>query len=1526
MDAGDEAKCSCQLGGIVAGHCRCANAQRGRQSARPGRYERSIHQTVTANSEGRARVSFPEENYIRYQVELRADNDHLYLLDQQSYYYRPGKPQPQSDRKPSVYFFTDRGLYRPGQTVYLKGIVMSEQGSPALVRGVSAPIRLLDANGKEQGQLSVQTNEFGSFKAQFTLPASGLTGRFSVTSADWLGMASFSVEEYKRPKFEVRFDTLRAAYRVQDTVTLSGNALAYAGNSLSGAKVRYRVVRTPQVPYFYRYWYPTSTPVEIAHGETATDNAGRFAVRFAARPDPEFDSASNTIFRYVVTVDITDLNGETRSGSETVLAGYTSLFLQVNLGAVVAADSFRAIPVRLTNANGEPQRGRIEARIHAVKTEQRLLRARYWEVPDLHLIARDSFVRWFPHDPYAQEDNAATWPLAGERLKWSDTLREGKLFLPATSRLPAGYYEIELWTADSSGQIVRTRHRVELLENGRMNRPVYFTALVDKPVAQPGEVVSSKLQSSTDLYVLQQLQRRGKEGADETISSFTASPGVREVQIPVREEDRGGLQVAYYTVRDNRIYTSMLPVAVPWSNKELQVSLSTFRDKTLPGSQEQWRVTVRGPKGEQVAAEMLAGMYDASLDQLSPFAWTQPPVWHNNYFGARLNSDAGFRAAYARTLYRTPAAVNVPFPVADVFVFADQNYYDDYRYQVRNQNVRKDARLMRMPAPAAAAAPSANVIEVAVAGYASGSADKQASTVADTVQAEEPPPPAEVDQVSIRKNFNETAFFYPQLRTDSAGGISFTFTLPEALTRWKFQALAHTQDLSFGMHTNNVVTQKDLMVQPNLPRFLRQGDHLELAAKIVNMTGKELTGQVQLELFDAATGVPVDGWFQNVFPNQYFTVGANSSEAVNFTLQVPYLYNSALTWRITARSGNFSDAEEATLPVLSSKILVTETMPLPMRGNGTKTFTFDKLLQSGNSETLQQHRFTLEYTANPAWYAVQALPYLMEYPYECAEQTWNRYYANALAAHILQKAPKIREIFSRWQQLDTAALISNLQKNPELKSALLEETPWVLDAENETKQKKNIALLFDLSKLAAGQQRALEKLQRQQRADGSFAWFDGGPSDRYTTHYIVSCIGHLQELGVNVTNLAGLRDRAIVWGDAQLRRDYDELRRLKTNLSKVTPNSIQLLHLYGRSFTRNRPGDAARAAFDYYLGRLEKAWLQQSKRGQGMTALALYRYGSKKTPADILQSLRETAVRNEELGMYWKDNRFGRSWYWQDAPIETQALLIEAFAEIGKDDATVNELRTWLVKNKQTNGWPTTTGTADACYALLLRGNDWLSSTPRVVLQAGPLQVSSDTASEAGTGYFRKVVPGPLVKPEMGRITVTVQGDSTRRGAPSWGAAYWQYFEEMDKVTSAATPLSIERKIFRETVTDKGLQLEAVQSPESFHVGDKVRVRLVLRSDRPMEYVHLKDLRPSCLEPTDVISGYRWQDGTGYYQSTRDLSTNFFLHYLPRGTFVFEYTLFVTHKGDFSAGLASIQCMYAPEFSAHSEGQKIAVE
>jgi uncharacterized protein YfaS (alpha-2-macroglobulin family) len=585
---------------------------------------------------------------------------------------------------------------------------------------------------------------------------------------------------------------------------------------------------------------------------------------------------------------------------------------------------------------------------------------------------------------------------------------------------------------------------------------------------------------------------------------------------------------------------------------------------------------------------------------------------------------------------------------------------------------------------------------------------------------------------------------------------------------------------------------------------------------------------------------------------------------------------------------------------------------------------------------LTNFALTTEFTTNPAWYAVQALPYLMEYPYECAEQTFNRYYANSIASMIVSRIPKLKAVFEKWKITDTAALLSNLQKNEELKSVMLQETPWVLQAQNESQQKKNIALLFDMIRMNKELESSINKLKDMQAPNGGFVWFKGGPDDRYMTQYIISGIGHLKKLGAitkaHEEKIRSILITAIPYLDKRIKEDYDYLIKYKMDLSQNHLGYLAVHYLYMRSFfPEYGVASESQTANNYYKGQAKKYWLSQSKYMQALLALALQRSGDNTTPKAITRSLKENSINNEELGMYWKefDNR---GWWWYQAPIESQAMMIEAFSEIDKDVKVVDDLKTWLLKNKQTNNWKTTKATAEACYALLLQGTDWLSEEKSVVIQLGNTTINSkDEKQEAGTGYFKTKIDGDKVKPEMGNIVVKVSQSNQSTGQPinqstSWGAVYWQYFENLDKITFAETPLKLSKKLFIEKNTDRGPVLTHINEGTVVKVGDKIKVRIELRVDRDMEYVHMKDMRASCMEPVNVISQYKYQGGLGYFEITKDASTNFFFNYLNKGTYVFEYPMFVTHNGNFSNGITTIQCMYAPEFTAHSEGVRVKVK
>lgn len=1486
-------------------------------------------------------------NYTRAAelFEFTWNGDRLFIDEAITDYYYRDPENKETAEKQRVFLFTDRAIYRPGQTVYFKGLVLTDKGTGRDHRAApkfNARVILRDANYQEIGQVELLTNEYGSFQGRFQLPSSGVTGQFSISVAEPSSQVSFRVEEYKRPKFYVEYEPLKGTYRVNDTIHITGSAKAYAGNRVDGAKVSYRVVRQPRYIYpwlFWRGWQPPVEEMEIAHGETTTDAQGLFKISFTAIPDRKTDPKLDPVFDYTVYADVTDINGETRSGEKTVSVSYKSLLLTASIPEKMVADSLRSFSIRTQNLNGEFEPATVQVRLYRVKTENRLIRKRYWDRPDQFVMNREEYVRHFPFDEYDNESDPQSWEKGALVWEQSDSTRADGNWVLKQTRYEPGFYLAEISTRDKDGKEVRDQRRIELYNPAQplAVKPAWLWTEA-RPSGIPGETATVTLASSAaDLFLVQSLVRRENETPVTQTSYDRISTGPKTYSFPLREEDRGGFSTGWAFVKQNRVYQYRQGIVVPWDNKELNIEYASFRDKTLPGSQEKWKVRIAGLKGEKTAAEMLATLYDASLDQFAPHSWSTPSVWPYFYGGRDWDSRYNFEQVSSNRRY-------LPEPEAPSFY----KTYDELFVNLFGYESYGNRRLMYMMREAAPAMESMAVADSAVAksveekpapappdADADGVADKADKTSGKTEQDE---------SVQIRRNFNETAFFLPELRTDSSGAIEFSFTMPEALTRWKFMALAHTKEAAFGYSTREMVTQKELMVQPNPPRFLREGDRMEFSAKLVNLSEREVTGTATLELFDASTGQPVDGWLSNRAPVQYFTAAAGQSTAVAFPLEVPYQFNRALTWRIIARvpaQGDavaLSDGEENSLPVLTNRMLVTESMPLALRGTGSRDFVFKKLTESvsvseNSSASLQHQSLTVEYTSNPAWYAVQALPYLMEYPYECAEQTWNRYYANSLATAITGASPRIKAIFEQWKNADTAALLSNLQKNEALKSVLLEETPWVLQAQSESQRKKNIALLFDLVRMSGELDKALSKLREMQSPNGGFVWFTGGPDDRYMTQYIVTGIGHLMKLKSVAPEqenpLREILELAIPYLDQKMTEDYNRLRKQKVNLARYTPGYIDIQYLYMRSFFPQFAVKAAhQTAYRYYLGRVARTWTTQSKYMQAMISLALHRNRNTVTAAAILKSLRESAVKDPELGMYYRQQR--RGWFWYEAPIESQALIIEAFQEAGRDTRTVDDLKTWLLKNKQTSDWETTRATAEACYALLLQGSDWLTQEPEVQIDLGSnIRIrSADEKTEAGTGYLSKTFEGLKVKPEMGRVrvTVTLAPGQPATTLPTWGAVYWQYFEDLDKITPAATPLQLSKKLFVETNTDRGPVLTPVQNGDALKVGDKIKVRIELRADRDMEYMHLKDMRAAALEPVNVLSQYRWQGGLGYYESTRDAGTHFFISYLPRGTWVFEYSLFVTHTGNFSNGITSIQCLYAPEFSAHSEGIRFQVE
>ncbi len=1508
----------------------------------------------TTDENGFLNISYAQIENKQFFVEFTNGSDR-YFSNNSYYTYKPG-----TNEHPTTHSFiyTDRAIYRPGQTVYFKSIILeSTNGKNHKLRSnFPLVVTFYDVNYQKVSSLNLTTNEYGTVSGSFTAPQTGLNGQMRIT--DNYGNAYVSVEDYKRPKFETEFKPVTGSYKLNDDVTVTGIAKAYAGNVIDGAKVSYRVVRRVNYPYWYWWYRPygVSAETEITNGETVTNDTGAYMIHFKALPDESVSKKSFATYHYEVSADVTDINGETHSTSSTVVVGYQALQLSVSSEGIMETGSPKPIHISTTNLNGVDENTKGNFAIYKLKQPQKVFRNRLWQQPDRHSLSQEEYYKTFPNDLYADESNKYKWERENKVLEKSfDTGSKNDYDLSAELKsFKPGVYVIEAICKDKFGEEIKAFQYITVFSKNTNEIPEMTAEwfYYPKTKAEPGEKVSFILASGyKDVHYLYELEHDGKASATKLMDA-----SMKENEIAIEEIHRGNLAFHTTFMRNNRFYTRSSIITVPYTNKELDIQFETFRNKLLPGQAEEWKLILKDKKGEKAAAEMVATMYDASLDAFRPNNW---------YFGiyqsyyARLHWTSGVaRMASSTEFYEIPGDyATIPSRAYDLLNYFGLGFYDYSGYFAAgtgqpSYSYNKSAEREESPAmdevsatETKAAAPAMEKSkglkkESGDKAYRNKNSDGDVTTLAQgsaevSENANREGKGGELSDIKARSNFNETAFFFPQLQTNEKGEVIIKFTVPESLTKWKVMGLAHTKDLKTGSFEKEVVTQKDLMVQPNAPRFFRENDKITFISKISNLSETELSGMAELKLYDALTDKEISSQLIEAVSGKFPTIGSRDfsvkkgqSTAIEWTLMIPEGY-SAIKYKVVAKAGNFTDGEEVAVPVLTNRMLVTESMPMPIRSNQTKEFNFTKFAnQNNNSTTLKNHSYTLEFTANPAWYAVQALPYLMEYPYECAEQTFARYYANSLATYVVNSKPKIKQIFDAWKMASPDAFLSNLEKNQELKSLILEETPWVLQAKNESENKKRVGLLFDLNKMSNEQFQAFKKLQKKQSPNGGFVWFDGGPDDWYITQHIMTGFSHLDKLGVvkvrENQEVWSMITRAVNYCDDRMREEYEYMK--KHNPKYKTENHLSytaIQYLYMRSnFQDIIPGSKDKEHFEYYKKQEQTYWLNSSRYMQGMIALSLHRYKDPKTPKDILKSLKENSINSEEMGMYWKEN-YG--YYWYEAPIEMQALMIEAFDEINNDLKAVDDLKTWLVKSKQTQHWGTTRSTTDAVYALLLKGTDWLATEPNVEITVGDIKLDpkndKSLNAEPGTGYFKKTWTGSDIRPAtMGKIKVEKKDVGV-----SYGAMYWQYFEQLDKITPHETPLKIKKQLFLQKNTASGPVIEPITEGTRLHLGDKIKVRIELRVDRDMSYVHMKDMRASGFEPTNVISGYKYQDGLGYYESTRDAATNFFFSYLNKGTYVFEYPLVVNHYGDFSNGVTTIQCMYAPEFTSHSEGIRVKV-
>ena len=1469
---------------------------------------RKLTLVTSATSNKSGSMEFSVNKNDRLMLFVKHKDDMMYRdVSWYSYY----NDNDESSTHQNLYFFTDRSIYRPGQTVYFKAIAITynqDTNDYSVLKNKKLEFSFYDANNQKVNSMTLVTNEFGSVTGTFLTPTDRLPGNYTLKCTNLWSTTNIRVEEYKRPKFKVSIDAPTEGYQLDQTVKLKGHALAYTGAAIDNAEVKFRVRRMVSFPYWC-WWAPRiDRSQEIAHGTVKTNENGEFEISFIAKPDRSLDKKLDPIFNYSISADITDNTGETRSAARTVRIGYTAMELSVSASQDLNADENFKIGVVSCTHDSEPIKA--EGKIRVYKLIQP-------ETPERHSYGLTDV---------NDDKNAIRNMKEGEIVLEESFATNEEGGFSKEIKLPEGLYRIKADSEDRFGKEVTAQYDITVISYSSDKMSVklpFFYETLSKNL-KPGDTFKAFWATGYDqgpAYI--EICHRNK-----VLKSFWTDPAKNKefITFPVTEEMRGGFHVKVFQVKENSYYGVNRYINVSWTTKNLKLKLVHFNSKMEPGSRESWKVEVSGEDAEMKSIEMLASMYDASLDAYASHYWPGMYVFYSdrntisNTFSNEKNHLASFRNNFKENnLY----AGYVRFPSFPDSIITDYYGYrymsDDVCYESKAMGGRMLMKSVAAPGVARNAVQEVDACEEVcdsmaaeepVMNGSSNSADEE-EVAEEGASSNEP----DLSKVKARSNLNETAFFQPQLRVNEDGIVSIDFEMPESLTTWKFMGFAHGTKLQNGSISEEVITQKELMIQPNAPRFLREGDKIAFSVKVTNLSDKEQTGSVALELYDAITDESRNAEFKNNENKKSFTVPAKQSRGFSWTLDVPYK-PGFVKYKAVGATTTHSDGEEGLLPILSSRILVTESTPLPIRGPETKTFKFEKLMKSGESKTLENKGLTVEMTSNPAWYAIQALPYLIEFPHECSEQTFNRIYANKLAQHIANSNPKIRRVFDIWAKDELynkgTALMSNLEKNQHLKSVTLMETPWVLDAKDENEQKHHIGVLFEESRLNREIEAATKKLNQMQLSDGSFPWFPGGYGNTFITMYIMTGYGRLRNLGVAIDLVTALRCADFM--DSKIQEWYDNIVRYDKDFREHNHmDSSIAFYLYGRSFflkERPIPGNF-KVAVDFFIEQAKKYWLKVPYRmSQAHIALGLLRFGDKTTPYDIVKSIKERSVTDEEMGRFWRENEIGYSW--NRADIETQAMMIEMFSEITKDEEAVEDCKVWLLKQKQTQCWKTTKSTADAIYALILRGCDLLASDKVVKVYLNNQEVKPEKV-EAGTGYYQKIYSGAEVKPQMGNIQVKKEDKGV-----AWGAVHWQYIEDMSKVTPFENNLKLKKSLYVKTNTEKGPVITPVTDGK-VRVGDLIVVRIELRTDRDLEFVHMKDQRGSGMEPVNVISRYKWQDGMGYYEATKDAATHFYIDYLAKGTYVFEYELRVQLAGQYQTGIAEIMCMYAPEFNSHSE-------
>jgi len=1398
--------------------------------------------------------------------------------------------------------FTDRAIYRPGQTVHVAGIhyEVTDRINQKAQEGRQLKLTLRDANYKDIAEQTVTTDKYGTCAADFTLPTTGLTGVFQIQTS--YGSCSFRVEEYKRPTFEVKFDEVKEDYKDGDTIEVKATARSYAGVPVQGAEVHYKVVRRRAFWWwsYSNYWNrgyigEVSNEETVAEGDTITNNDGTFTVKMPmVLPKTDYPM----FYNFQCLADVTDQAGETHQGQLSLPLGNRKTVLTSDLPEQIRIDQMPEVKLHLRNAAGNDIDAQAKYRIDNGK----------WQTVKTN-------AQFSMHNAQLKSGKHTL-----EAICEGDTLKQDFVIFSLDDKRPV--VETDDWFYQSDYQFPRDGSPVTIqVGSSAKDVHIVYSVISGNRVIEDGSV-----DRSNELY---------------------------NRKWTYKEEYGNGLLLTFSWVKQGKYYTHTADIQRPLPDKRLELKWQTFRDRLTPGQQEEWSLTVKKPDGTAADATVMATLYDKSLDQIAAHRWSFVPWMFipmpSTYWNVGTWGSLGLNGS-KRDRHLDVASID--FTHFDESLFPQQWMGNRMlKGRLRGSGVRmfgkaavqEEAMVLREVAVAKAPVNmkeyegvDATTVDEALQGRIAGldittNSGNLGSGSAMRLTGIDDGNDDRVPEILLRENLQETAFFYPQLVADASGLVTLKFTLPESLTTWRFIGLAHTADLCYGTLEGEAVAKKDLMVQPNMPRFLREGDQGTISARVINTCERDLSGTAWLTLTDPETEKAV------LTQKAPFTVKAGETTSVTFNVQTSNFKESLLICKVMATTDEFSDGEQHYLPILPNRERVTVTYPFTQNEPGTTTIDLTKLFPQNNSQfSIPNSKLTVEYTNNPAWLMIQALPAIGHPVDDCAICQASSLYANSIGKHIVDQVPQAKTVFEQWKREtgNETSLHSQLQKNQELKDLVLNETPWVADADREQEQRQRLADFFDVNLMQQRLQSALDKLENLQRSDGSWSWWPDMPGSTYMTISVAEMMVRQNTMMGEQTETRQMLKGAFKFLGKEMVELVKEMKKQEKKGYKPSfPSFTALQWLYICKLDgRQLPTDVQQAN-EYLIKLLKKDTKNQTIYEKALSAIIL-------DSPTYIKSLKEYTVYKEEMGRYYDTPRAGYSW--RDYRIPTQVAAIEAIQRLTPgDQQTLDEMRRWLLQEKRTQAWDTPLNSVDAVYAFLseelrVKNEEFPSGVPvgsgegmagansslftlhssLLKLDNQPIETPKATA---GIGYVK------TAKPYQGEKTFTAE--KTSEGT-SWGAVYAQFMQTTSDIKDQASGISVKREILSAAAAPSQDGTAVANSSlftlhSSLKVGDRVKVRLTIQSERDLDFVQIQDKRAACMEPVNQLSGYNWRGG--YYSTPRDNVTNYYFDRLPKGKHVIETEYYIDRAGQYETGTCTVQCAYASEYrgTTHSESIKV---